>query len=108
MVCLFEKKIWYGFIDILVVSSMGKKTKSIGERLQENEEIIKELLAEGLSERQAYKQLANRAIEKWAIKQMLEGAPIEACKENKENPPKQEQPGADKKGDISGSNTGSP
>ncbi len=50
---------------------MGKKMKTIGERLQENEEIIKELLAEGMSERQARKQLANRALEKWAIKQML-------------------------------------
>jgi len=87
---------------------MGKKMKTIGERLQENEEIIKELLAEGLSERQAYKQLANRAIEKWALKQMLEGAPAEACKENKEDPPKQERPGADKKEDTSGPNTGSP
>ncbi len=50
---------------------MGKKLKTIGERLQENEEIIKELLAEGMSERQARKQLVNRALEKWAIKQML-------------------------------------
>ncbi|OLS12390.1 MAG: hypothetical protein RBG13Loki_4039 [Promethearchaeota archaeon CR_4] len=69
---------------------MGKKTKTIGERLQENEEIIKELLAEGLSERQAHKQLVNRAIEKWAIKQMSEDAPTEACKEEKENPSKPE------------------
>jgi len=52
---------------------MSKKMKTIGERLQENEEIIKELLAEGMSERQARKQLVYRALEKWALKQMMEG-----------------------------------
>ncbi len=69
---------------------MAKKMKTLGERLQENEEIIKEMLAEGMSERQARKNLANRAIEKWAIKQMLGDNPPETCKEDKEDPPKRE------------------
>ncbi len=66
---------------------MGKKTKTIGERLQENEEIIKELLAEGKSEREARKQLANRALEKWALKQMLGDNCEELLKKDKETPP---------------------
>jgi uncharacterized protein YoaH (UPF0181 family) len=69
---------------------MGKKMKTIGERLQENEEIMKELLAEGMSERQARKQLANRALEKWAARQMLGDNPAEEGKEDKETPPKPE------------------
>ncbi len=64
--------------------------KTIGERLQENEEIMKELLAEGMSERQARKQLANRALEKWAIKQMLEDNPQDECNKGKKPPPKPE------------------
>ncbi len=68
---------------------MGKKMKTIGERLQENEEIMKELLAEGLSERQARKQLANRALEKWVVKQMLGDSCEETVKKDKEIPPDQ-------------------
>lgn len=63
--------------------------KTIGERLQENEEIMKELLAEGLSERQARKQLANRALEKWVAKQMLGDSCEETVKKDKETPPDQ-------------------
>ncbi len=65
---------------------MGKKMKTIGERLQENEELIKEMLAEGMTERQARKQLANRAIEKWALKQMLGDNCEITVKKDKETP----------------------
>ncbi len=71
---------------------MGKKMKTIGERLQENEEIMKELLAEGLSERQARKQLANRALEKWVVKQMLGDSCEETVKKDTEIPPDQSKP----------------
>ncbi len=65
---------------------MSKKMKTIGERLQDNEEIIKELLAEGKSEREARKQLVNRALEKYVIKQMLGEGCEESIKKDEKTP----------------------
>jgi aconitase B len=49
-----------------------QRKRTIAERLQENEEIMRELLAEGYSEREARKLLVPRALEKYLQNQVLE------------------------------------
>ncbi|HMF31864.1 MAG TPA: hypothetical protein VKK79_10635 [Candidatus Lokiarchaeia archaeon] len=49
-----------------------KRKRTIGEKLQENEEIIRELLAEGKSEQEAQKLLVQRALERYFQKQVVD------------------------------------
>jgi len=68
-----------------------KRTKTIAERLQENEKIIRELLAEGKTESEAQKLLVPRALEQYVRRQMLGEDSNDACEgDNGSEPPEAE------------------